>query len=187
MWTPPNNPHGYLPPSSAHKPGPAHVLLHPMLTFARTPSIHFDVSSPPSAITAHHHALSSRVLAEPATSPPLSHLTLLSAHLPWSIPVRPGSSKPGAFVTVGDVFTVLYRALRVNITGHEYNSLPPGGDQHRAKGAYEKRCRRIRDPRGAAEERKGGMKRVDFLMGRLLFTGLSSSSKGIGVLYFHVT
>jgi len=41
--------------------------------------------------------------------------------------------------------------------------------------AYESRYKRMEDvdPRGCEEEKKKGVKRVDFLMGRTMFMGLS--------------
>jgi len=127
----------------------------------------------PSTIkTPNHHSLSTRTFRESATTPPLPSLTIHSIRLPWIIKVYAN----GPYVTLEDVFVSIYRSLRKNITSDEFNMLPSQDDQRRATRAYEERYRRLHDARSYEDEKRGGMKRVDFLMGHTKFLGISNSS-----------
>lgn len=149
------------------------VYAHPLLDLS---SITYDLMEHPSTIlTRNNYSLSVRTFREPATTPPLSFLTIISIHLPWTIKVYASN---GSYVTLEDVFDSIYRNLRMNITGAEFNLFSNQDDQRRATRAYEKRYRRRqRNTRAYEEEKRGGMKRVDFLMGHTKFLGLSNSSR----------
>jgi hypothetical protein len=153
------------------------VRIHDVLALSRQPKIAFDVSYDPS--TTILASLTPRVLAAAATTPPLPSLTILSTFLPWNINIRPASQKPGAFVTVADVLTGLYRGLRLPVTPVEFDHIPTIADKERVNRAYEHRYERINrnDTVGAYEERRKGVKRVDFLMGNHRFLGLSATVK----------
>jgi hypothetical protein len=88
----------------------------------------------------------------------------------WACTVH---SSNGRYVTLLDVLENLYRALKTNISQAEFESLSDT-DRRRATRAYEERYRRLRDidPRASDREKKGGMKRIDFQMGRKRFGGL---------------
>ena len=149
-----------------------HVYAHPMLDSS---SITYDLMEHPSTIlTRNNYSLSVRTLREPATTPPLSFITIGSLHLPWIIKVYASNA---LYVSLEDVFDSIYRNLRTNITSGEFNLFQNQDDQRRATRAYEKRYRRHRNPRAYDEEKRGGMKRVDFLMGHTKFLGLSNSSR----------
>jgi hypothetical protein len=113
--------------------------------------------------------LSPRALLEPASEPPLAFIHISSQHLPWSCKVHASN---GRYVTVSDVLESLYRSLRVNITQSEFQTMLPDKERRRATRAYEDRYRRYRG-KAYEDEKRGGMKRVDFLMGRTRFGGLS--------------
>ena len=148
------------------------VYAHPLLDLS---SIVYDLMEHPSTILTHNnYSLSVRTLREPATTPPLRSLTITSIHLPWIIKVY---ALNGSYVTLEDVFDSIYRNLRTNITSAEFNLFPKHEDQRRATRAYEKRYRRLRNTRAYEEEKRGGMKRVDFLMGHTKFLGLSNGSR----------
>ncbi|KAF8069275.1 hypothetical protein FPV67DRAFT_1116715 [Lyophyllum atratum] len=151
------------------------VRMHALLQSSSSPALNFDLTQHPSTITSHHQGISQRALSEPATKPPLASLTLLIPHLPWTVTVH---ASYGPYVTVTDVLEGIYRKLRANISSHEFNSLPSEKDRRRVTSAYEQRYRRIRGSRDYEDEKRQGVRRVDFLMGHTRFMGLSSSSSG---------
>jgi hypothetical protein len=165
---------GYVPQNpTTSVPYTGVVYVHPLLE--TTSSITYNLMEHPSTImTRNNYSLSVRTLREPATTPPLSFLTITSIHLPWIIKVYASN---GSYVTLEDVFVSIYRNLRTNITSAEFNLFSNQDDQRRATRAYERRYRRLRNTRAYEEEKRGGMKRVDFLMGHTKFLGLSNSSR----------
>ena len=181
--TPPQHPPA-LPYHSAsyapvHKAFPSRRPVAPMglstsLAVSHRPAIKYDVSVHPSSATAHHGHIHA-ILAGPATNPPVPLLTIISPQLPWPIPVH---APPRAFVSVSDVLIAIYHTLRKHITEHEYNSLLSYGARKRVKEAYEHRYLCAHDRRASAEEKKGGLRRVDFLMGRTRLLGLSPTMDG---------
>ena len=162
----PHNPTTTVPPYAGH------IYANPMLDSS---SITYDLMEHPSTIlTRNNYSLSVRTLREPATTPPLPFLAITCIHLPWTIKVY-SSSAP--YVTLEDVFISIYLNLRTNITGAEFNLFSKHDDQRRATRAYEKRYRRLRNTRAYEEEKRGGMKRVDFLMGHTQYLGLSNNPR----------
>lgn len=163
---------------------PARVHIHQYLELSSAPAINYDIMDHPSFIhDRHHHHISSRVFAEPASTPPLRKLRIISEHLPWTIGV---AASNGSYVTFGDVMDSLYRALQKNITPAEFGSLS-SHDGRRATQAYEQRYRRHRSNQAYDQEKRGGMKRVDFLMGKTKFWGLATTSHGSDVWRLSVT
>ena len=75
-------------------------------------------------------------------------------------------------MTVSDVLVTLHRALSVTVTDSEYGRLPCE-DADRVSAAYECRVRGIADKRAREVERCKGVKRIDFLMDRHRFLGIS--------------
>ncbi|EEB91490.1 hypothetical protein MPER_10140 [Moniliophthora perniciosa FA553] len=124
-------------------------------------------------MTTRHSSLSTTTLNEPALNPPVASLKLITSLIPWSIHVNASN---GYFVTVADVLNALYRSLRTNITQAEYSTLPSRSDIQQVNEAYEYRYRRVHDYRSSIEEKKAGVKRVDFLRRRTRFMGLSPSN-----------
>ncbi|KAF8987363.1 hypothetical protein BDZ89DRAFT_1087714 [Hymenopellis radicata] len=133
----------------SHKSRPT---IHPLLAVAKPRAVNFD----------------------PAISPPLSRMTITSPHLPWPIHVEPRLN--GAYITVSDVLAAIYHSLRQNIRPAEFHSLPGKGDMQRVTAAYQARYRRISNRTSYEDEKKAGVKRVDFLKGRTIFAGLSTGS-----------
>jgi len=197
LMTPPplkhvGSPYSYtpLPPVQGHSPSKAPMALGPVrihaaLGYAPHPTFAWDMVNHPSS---SHTPLPARILAEPATSPPLPSLTIISPHLPWSIIVQPSQSPksnswaggPAAFVTVADVLSTLYRALRLSVLPAEYSQLPSHEAKDKVNYAYQVRTQ------GSAEARKG-VKRVDFLGVRKTFLGLSSTHRGPDIWMLNVT
>ena len=182
LITPPPTGYGLPGPSPYTLPYPPHktatsvkhsgpVRAHPLLD---TSAVTYDLMDHPSTITTHNnYSLSTRTLHEQATTPPLSFLTISSIHLPWTIKVYASN---GSYVTIEDVFDSIYRTLRTNITSAEFNMFSTQNDQRRATRAYEQRYRRLRNNKAYENEKRGGMKRVDFLMGHTKFLGISNNS-----------
>jgi len=154
---------------------------HPYLD---TSAVTWDMRDHQSAASRSHHSISNRTLCEPATNPPLPFLRITSQHLPWSIKVY---SSNNSFVTVDDVLSSIYRSLRTNVAPTEFNTLPSPKHQQRATRAYEERYRRQRSARIYEAEKRGGMKRVDFLMAYTLFHGISNSGRHVEEWQLHVT
>ena len=147
------------------------VNAHPLLNT----TLAYDLMEHPSTITtSNNYSLSNRTFREPATTPPLPFLTIRSIHLPWFINVYASN---GSYVTLADVFESIYDTLRTNITSAEFNMFSSEDDKRRATQAYEKRYRRLpRNTTAYNKEKRGGMKRVDFLMGHTKFLGISNNN-----------
>jgi hypothetical protein len=128
--------------------------------------------------------VSSAGFLEPAVYPPEISLTLVTHHLPWAI-VVPASN--GRFVTVSDILSSVHRALQVSVTQSEFSALGSQKLMHQASVAYRRRCERLRGHRGFMEEKRKGVKRVDFLMGYTKFQGLSPTSRGSNVLQLNTS
>lgn len=92
----------------------------------------------------------------------------------------------GTYVTVSDVLFAMYNGLRENISPAEFYGLPSKTEVRRVTEAYEQRYRRIKSRSGSYEEKKAGVKRVDFFMGRTRFAGLSPSTKGHDVWVMNI-
>ena len=142
---------------------------HPLLESA---AVNWDLMENPSTITLNYYSLSSQLLVEQATTPPLPALSVTSIYLPWTINVRASN---GSYVTFEDLFKSVYRSLRTIVTTIEFNLFLHQTDQKRATRAYEQRCRRFRSVPAHDKEKRGGMKRVDFLMGHTKFHSISNT------------
>ncbi|KAJ7064006.1 hypothetical protein C8F01DRAFT_1367440 [Mycena amicta] len=184
----------------AHAPRRAHTLSSSPRTHAvahralahsgdHSPLLHYDLSLPPSTMTAHNN-LPTSVLHEPATYPPQRTLLLASPHLPYAISVS--ASSPSGFVTVADVLSGLHVALRARVSKEEFEALGSHRAMRRVSEAYTARYMRLQGHRGYADEKSGGVRRIDLLTGHTRFRGLSppSSSQQIPgqpeVWRFHV-
>ena len=139
--------------------------------FLEPSAVSWNLMDHVSSITRNNHP-STRAFYEPATTPPMPFLTITSRHLPWIIDVYASN---GSFVTLGDVLNSIYCSLRTNITTYEFNSFPQQRDQVRATRAYEQRYRRFRNAYNNDEEKRAGMKRIDFLMSHTKFHGISNN------------
>ena len=159
------------PIKSLQYPGP--IYAHPLLEMF---TVTYNLMDHPSTImTQNNHFLSTRTLLEQATNPPLKFLTISSIHLPWTIKVYASN---GSYVTLQDIFDSLYRNLRTNITSDEFNLFSTKDDQRGATRAYHNRYRRFRNTNAYEKEKRGGMKRVDFLMGHTKLLGISQTPTG---------
>lgn len=89
-----------------------------------------------------------------ATVPALANLTLICSGLPWKVTVQ--SPEGNGFVTVYDVLSAIQSALLTPVTGTELTIL--GGEFKRLK--------------------ETGLRRVDCLKEKTVFTGIKSVSDG---------
>ncbi|KAJ6567186.1 hypothetical protein DFH09DRAFT_918757 [Mycena vulgaris] len=149
----------------------------------------FDVSYDPAYTVSASPGLSSRVLAEPATTPPLPCVTI-SCDL-WQFTIYPSSSKPGAFVTVADVLNGIYRDLRRPLRQDELDTLPVSQPfVASVRQAFYSRCSglaRAIDPAAADSEARKGIRRIDFLLGNHMFGGLLPTSHSPDVWKLNVS
>lgn len=176
-FTPPSLPYVNLPGPTPFAPRRSYTdssasrpRAHNLVALSDSPLISYDISLHPSSISTHYRGLSSRGLLEPAVYPPQLTMSIITPHLPWSISVAASNSR---YVTVSDVLTALYRSLRANVTPGEFHALGTHKLMRRATAAYQHRYSRLKGHRGYEEEKAGGVKRVDFLMGCTSFRGLS--------------
>jgi len=167
--TPPSKSHGIpRPPYNTPYLSPSIPRPHSLLDAA---AVSWDLMDHLPFIAINNTLLSERALYEQATVPSLPYLSITSIYLPWIFDVYASN---GSYVTLGDVFNSIHQSLRINITTAEFNSFPQR-DQASATRFYEQRYRRFRNTFGHDEEKRGGMKRIDFLMGHTRFHGLSNS------------
>ena len=153
-------------PNFPTKPPRAHPLLE-------SAAFIWDLIEKPTTIVVNNHKISSQLLVEQATNPPLPALSITSSLLPWTIHVRAFN---GSYVTLEDLFDVIYHSLRINIATNEFISFHQT-DQTRVTRAYMQRYRRFRNITAHDHEQRGGMKRVDFLMGRTRFHSITNTGR----------
>lgn len=164
-----------VPSSSNTSSSSTRVSLHPYLEIgSRHPPIQLDLLDPPSMASRHGHHVSSSALAGAATTPPTHTLTIRSPYLPWTFVIVASNR---SYVTLYDVLDQLYTQLRINITKSDYEKWS-SSERARATKSYEHRYRRCKSQEKYQHEKSGGMRRIDFLMERTKFLGLSKSKRG---------
>ncbi|KAJ7023641.1 hypothetical protein C8F04DRAFT_1133849 [Mycena alexandri] len=145
------------------------IQIHSLLSFMpfTPPNVHYDFAQP-------LHTINPQLTPSwlnPATYPPLPVLSVICRHIAWPMTVAP--SLPTGFVSVLDVFTSVYTSLRLAVQWAEYNALPSADARRSVDDAYFARCRLVEDKDERGIEKLKGIKRVDFLLGRTRFSGLS--------------
>ncbi|KAJ7458882.1 hypothetical protein FB451DRAFT_1272758 [Mycena latifolia] len=146
--------------------------------YAPSPTFHFDLAPAtfrPRRLVAVHPAesapLTEAELRVPAFDPPSRALRILHRRLPFG-PIHvvlPGA--PAGPLSLGDVLTALHRALHAPITRTDWEMLDREGSW-RVVRAFRQRCRAEGGQDREIMELKGGLKRVDFLLGETVFVGL---------------
>ena len=175
------------PVSAAGSTIAGHVLasIHPLLRVTQpSPMLKYDVSQPPSTIKPSVLTIPPHVLSELATTPPMPSMVIRCPHLPWTITILPTNTK---YVTVRDVFDGIYRSLRHAVLEAEFQCLPSAEAKYSVNNAYTRRYKRLDDPQVRELEKSKGVKRVDFLGERTLFTGLSSTMEGPHVWFLSLS
>ncbi|KAJ7354006.1 hypothetical protein DFH08DRAFT_933733 [Mycena albidolilacea] len=167
--TPPPISYRDLPAPSKRRPS---SQANDLIALAVPPLLTYDISLSPSTLSTRSATpLSSARLLEPAVFPPLPLISLVTPHLPWTLAVP---TTNGKYVTVSDVLSALYCALRVGATPGEFAALRTEELISRVGAAYVRRCERLRGQSrsGYAREQAEGVKRVDFLLGYTTFCGI---------------
>jgi hypothetical protein len=147
----------YVPPAPLI-PG---ICLHPELV---APNLQYDVRYLPSQ---SNPQLSPAILAKPASDPPLSSLGLRVGDLPWMFNAFPDAAlSPGrTYVTVHDVLLAIHYHLCTAVKSAEYEAM---SNSRKAEISREFENRVGSDPAQYAK----GLRRVDFLNGRVLIGGI---------------
>ncbi|TFK70733.1 hypothetical protein BDN72DRAFT_856702 [Pluteus cervinus] len=174
---------------AAAAPTPQLPRLNPLIEASKLPILDFDVKYHPSTIITSPNLRSGSGsfyprFDEPATTPPVPYMKLVSPYLgsKWAIRIQ---ASPGRFVTVNDVLYAIYKDVNLAIAKADIDVLSLR-DQEKVVKAYGKRCNSIKDPKAASRERASGVRRVDFLNGRTSFVGLSPSEYGPTVWSLHL-
>lgn len=143
----------------------------------------YDTARPPHTVALHSPNQQPPMdlrsaLGEPATSPPVSCMTLVNPEfLPaYAIVVVPRTEP---HVTVYDVLSGLYSFLRMALSRVEYAELPIERATAVAA-AFRKRIDGFEDQSERRTEELKGLKRIDLLLGaeRTIFAGLSRKAAG---------
>jgi len=113
---------------------------------------------------------------EHAFYPPLTRLRIVCDLIPqWPVELEyaPGNGfdagAPPPPITVGDVLLAVHQLLHQRITHLDWATLTPS-QEHAVSKAYTRRCRAV--PNLEILQRNEGVKKVDFLLGRVMFRGL---------------
>ncbi|KAJ7167088.1 hypothetical protein C8R46DRAFT_1272376 [Mycena filopes] len=159
------------------------IQIHSLLSFMpfTPPNVRYDFAQP-------LHTISPQLtpsFLDPATYPPLPALTIVCRHLAW--PIRVSASLPTGFVSVLDVLTSVHTNLRLAVRWAEYNALPSADTRRSVDDAYFTRCRLVEDRNAREIETLKGVKRVDFLLGKTHFLGLSGPVEGAHVWELNVS
>ncbi|RXW21469.1 hypothetical protein EST38_g4387 [Candolleomyces aberdarensis] len=160
--------------------------INPILAASMTPRVIYDVSLLPSTVVPRDPKVPDYVLSEPATEPPVPYMELVSSRIPWKIIIHP-SNREVSIVTVGDVIAGIYRNLRLPVSPAEFSLVQSKDQQTRISDAYRRRCKRLPTAEAIAKDLKKGLKRVDFLEGSNIFSGLSATKEGGHVWQLHAS
>ena len=171
--------------------------IHPAITYtSTTPFLRFDLAFPPSyllvpdsptlgsdyssASSSSYGSVNPSLLSEQATYPASPSITLLTEALPWSITVTAKST----FVTVYDVLQALHSSLRLQVTKVEWASLSRAS-QDVIAASFHKRVDGFSDRLKREKQLGKGVRRLDFLVGRTRFYGISPFGEQPGAFKVH--
>ncbi|KAF8955240.1 hypothetical protein BDZ97DRAFT_1640120, partial [Flammula alnicola] len=157
---------------------------HRLLSVTASPAVEYDLSYSPSTIKPLMYPMPADIWDQPATMPTVPFMDISCPRLPWRVTVVPRSKTIG-YVTIGDVFEALYRALRINVTAAEFALIPSPDAKKKVTTTYQLRYKRQSDVRAYEDEKAHGLKRVDFLGEHTHFKGLTSSKGGVGGWILH--
>jgi len=183
-WMVPGAP---VPPNPVSAPGYPYGQYYPVIPSEFHPllrpdsrAIHFDLSSFEfRPVDAKGNLISLQTLAEPATHPPTTRLVVTSDQIPrWPVLLDYHAATAGIShspstlppITLGDVLYAIHQTMQTQITHREWAQLDDKEEVAVGK-AYMKRYKLVpgHESRLAAE----GVKRVDYLLRKVMFAGLS--------------
>ena len=133
----------------------------------------FDMHDSPNtlAFTALKRPLNTWDLQRFVCEPPLPHMRLFHAHLPWYIDVE--AHNP-AGVTIFELFMAIYECMQTQIRHADYYNVEMDAEARvQVADAWDRRCGR------SEEERAMGIRRVDYLMGRVIMEGIQKGKDGL--------
>lgn len=141
--------------------------LHMLLLHARPSPLIYDVRNVPTTAGRANAPgpLTHSERAQHATSPPRTFLRITCDLVPWTIEI----TRPQG-VTLGDVLDAVYADLHKRVRRSEW-LIAQDGLQEKIVRAFAWRCYNSTAPRGFEEQQ--GPKRVDWLLKRTVFRGLS--------------
>ncbi|TFK70751.1 hypothetical protein BDN72DRAFT_794854 [Pluteus cervinus] len=168
-------------PAAAPTPAPTTIQIHPGLDGLNWRGhTHFNLSlkefAPSKYLsTGQFVLLSPDDLGQQATIPAMTNLRIICDLIPqWPIDIRLDASQfvPGTIpppIKVLDVFIVVHKSLQEQISHNEWRKLTEE-DVLKVSKAYTRRCRLQQV--SELNERKEGVKKVDFLLKNIWFRGL---------------
>ncbi|KAH9931035.1 hypothetical protein B0H21DRAFT_97880 [Amylocystis lapponica] len=167
----------FKPMSSPRTSTTTAIHIHPFLSTSpdgRCAKLWWDLKQPMETARlfgedAKWHPLSRAQLSAAATHPPRSELTLRVPGYPWAVTVSPRA--PTACVTVLDVLYHIHRNLHKGVRVDEGRT---GTRALRAsvRRAYTARVDAVVDAKAREAEKRKGMRRIDYLLGKDVFDGL---------------
>ncbi len=147
--------------------------LHPYLRYIRSsPSIYLDLRENPANVRFRDlgRPINSWDLSRFTCEPPLPTITLVSRYFPWYIEVQ--SNNPSG-VTLYDLLWQISICMSTVVTAADYwNNEMDQVARERVAEAWALRCGDNQD------ERNQGIRRVDFLMDRVVLQGFTRSKDG---------
>ncbi|KIY47027.1 hypothetical protein FISHEDRAFT_46097, partial [Fistulina hepatica ATCC 64428] len=138
--------------------------LHALMTPG---AIRWDVRLPPTRLTFTTLSREYNILDlyQMACDPPADVMRLYNQHFPWYIDIR--KTQPNG-ITIQDLVTQLFIAFSETITQrHYFNDAMDDEDRQKIARAFELRCG------GESEIINQGIRKVDYLGPRYVFTGLA--------------
>lgn len=170
---------------------PPQITMHPWLNaeMPRSDFI-FNLSTPqfaPMRYLGNNQSilLTSEELGQPATHPPIYQLHMQCDLIPnWPItlqynpnPYRSANTYPTVAppITLGDVLSGIHNSLQLGITQYDWAALSVEQERAVSK-AYTRRCKAMASTTMIRNE---GVKRVDFLLGKVWFRGLARVGEGL--------
>ncbi|KAL4079693.1 hypothetical protein J3A83DRAFT_4356432 [Scleroderma citrinum] len=153
--------------------GSAKLALHPFLQHDKVyrPTI-YDLRRDPYSLIFRKlaHRPEPQDMSAPATDPPTTWMRLYHSRFPWYIDIV---TRDGHYITLGDFFLQLSADLNKQIHRSDYyNDDLDEHDRQTLNQAYLSRCR-------DETERMNGVRRVDFLRGKVFFEGLTRGKNGM--------
>ncbi|KAF8521326.1 hypothetical protein JB92DRAFT_1818985 [Gautieria morchelliformis] len=144
---------------------PEEIQVNALLGGRYRPTADWDVTQDPSTGRHGRDKISERLLAEPATEPPVYQMRLVSDAFPWDINITPPGRKE--VVTVGHVFGAIYGILQNPLEKEDWDNETSNVKRiwHRA------RCARL-SRSGASFKLDSHIKQVDVLGDKTFFMGL---------------